>query len=132
MRVLWVMPRWAGPPGRAGLPVAERRKRRRKTGSTMTRCCLVSFGRPSVGQPTGKGGRGLLPDNQCTKTGRLVAEVLQEKHPDMRVPPVENPTCTAFEEYGELPETVPLDFTEDEGGGLGVSSQITNAQKPGD
>ena len=32
----------------------------------------------------------------------------------MRVPPVENPTCTAFEEYGEFPETVPLDFTEDD------------------
>ena len=30
----------------------------------------------------------------------------------MRVPPVENPVCAAFEEYGELPETVPLDFTE--------------------
>ena len=31
----------------------------------------------------------------------------------MRVPPAENPTCSAFEEYGEVPETVPLDFTED-------------------
>ena len=28
-------------------------------------------------------GRCLLPDNQCTKTGRPVAEVLQEKHLDM-------------------------------------------------
>ena len=27
-------------------------------------------------------------------------------------PPVENPMCTAFEEYKEVPETVPLDFTE--------------------
>ena len=32
----------------------------------------------------------------------------------MRVPPMENPTCAAFEEYEEVPETVPLDFTEDE------------------
>ena len=32
----------------------------------------------------------------------------------MRVPPVENPTCAAFEEYEEVPETVPLDFTEDD------------------
>ena len=32
----------------------------------------------------------------------------------MRVPPVENPTCAAFEKYGEVPKTVPLDFTEDE------------------
>ena len=27
---------------------------------------------------------------------------------------MENPTCTAFEAYGEVPETVPLDFTEDD------------------
>ena len=32
----------------------------------------------------------------------------------MRVPPVENPMCAAFGEYGEVPETVPLDFTEDD------------------
>ena len=27
-------------------------------------------------------------------------------------PPVENPVCAAFEEYEEVPETGPLDFTE--------------------
>ena len=32
----------------------------------------------------------------------------------MRVPPVENPTCAVFEEYENVPETVPLDFTEDD------------------
>ena len=32
----------------------------------------------------------------------------------MQVFPVENPTCTAFEEYGEVPEMVPLDFIEDD------------------
>ena len=31
----------------------------------------------------------------------------------MHVPPVENPACAAFKEYEEVPETVPLDFTED-------------------
>ena len=56
----------------------------------------------------------LLPDNQCTKTGRPVAEILRDKEPDMRVPPVENPTCEAFEEYGEVPKTVSLNFTEDD------------------
>ena len=30
----------------------------------------------------------------------------------MRVPPVENPTCAAFEEYEDVPKTVPLDFME--------------------
>ena len=27
---------------------------------------------------------------------------------------MENPTCAAFEEYEKMPETVPLDFTEDD------------------
>ena len=59
-----------------------------------------------------EGGGCLLPGDKCTKTGRPVADVLREKHPGMRVPPVENPTCVAFEVYEEVPETVPLDFTE--------------------
>ena len=32
----------------------------------------------------------------------------------MRVPPVENTSCTSFEDYKEVPETIPLDFTEDD------------------
>ena len=32
----------------------------------------------------------------------------------MRFPPVENPVCAAFEEYEDVPEMVPLDFTEDD------------------
>ena len=32
----------------------------------------------------------------------------------MRVPPMENPMCAAFEEYEDIPETVPLDFTEND------------------
>ena len=35
-----------------------------------------------------EGGGCFLLDDQCTKTGRPVAEVLREKHPDMCVPPV--------------------------------------------
>ena len=61
-----------------------------------------------------EGGGCLLPDGQCMKTGLPVAEVLLEKHPDMHVPPVENPMCAAFEEYEEVLETIPLDFTEDD------------------
>ena len=53
-------------------------------------------------------------DNQYTKTGRLVVEVIWENHPDMRFPLVENPTCAAFEKYGEIFETIPRDFTEDD------------------
>ena len=61
-----------------------------------------------------EGGSCLLPDDQCTKTGRPVAEVLRENHPDMWVLPMENPLCAAFEEYEDIPKTVPLDFTEDD------------------
>ena len=43
----------------------------------------------------------------------------------MRVPPVENPVCAAFEEYEELPETVPLDFTE--GNVTWVASKLSGA-----
>ena len=75
----------------------------------MTQCCQVSFGRMSSGQPTGGG---VLPDDQCTKNGRPVAEVLREKHSDMCVPLVESPVFAVFKEYGEDPETVPLDFME--------------------
>ena len=32
----------------------------------------------------------------------------------MRVPPLEYPTCASFEEYKEVPETVPLYFSEDD------------------
>ena len=56
----------------------------------------------------------LLLEDKCTKTRRPVAEVLREKHPDMRVPPVENPVCASFKEYEDVPKTVPLDFTEDD------------------
>ena len=70
---------------------------------------------PAVHRATDREGGGcLLPEDQCTKTGRLVAEVLREKHPDICVPPVENPMCVGFEEYEDVPETVTLDFTEDE------------------
>ena len=36
-----------------------------------------------------EGGGCLLLDDQCTKSGRPVVEVLREKHPDMRAPRVE-------------------------------------------
>ena len=61
-----------------------------------------------------EGGGCLLQEDLCTKTGQPVAEVLREKHPDMRVPPIENFACAAFKEYEEVPETVPLDFTEND------------------
>ena len=50
-----------------------------------------------------EGGGCLLPGDKCTKTGQPVADFLLEKHPDMRVPPVENPTCAAFKVYEDVP-----------------------------
>ena len=40
-------------------------------------------------------------------------------------PPAENTTCASFEEYEEVPETVPLDFTVD--GVMWVTSKIYGA-----
>ena len=68
----------------------------------------------AVRRSTNREGRGcLLLDDQCTKTGLPVAEVIREKHPYMCVPPEENPMCKTFEKYGEVPEMVPLEFAED-------------------
>ena len=80
-------------------------------GVNTTQCCLVSSVSPSVRPPTERG-RCLLPDDQGTKTGQPVEEVVRETHPDMRVPSVENPTYAVFEK--EVPETVPLNFREDD------------------
>ena len=54
------------------------------------------------------------PGQPMHKKGRPIAEVLWDKHLDMRVPPVENPRCAAFEKYEEVPRTVPLNFKEDD------------------
>ena len=43
----------------------------------------------------------------------------------MRVPPVENPACTSFEEYGDVSKMVLLDFTEDDV--MWVVSKISGA-----
>ena len=64
--------------------------------------------RQAVCQSTNRGGGDLLVGDVFTKTGRPVADVLREKHPDICVLSVENPRCAAFEDYEELPETVPL------------------------
>ena len=59
--------------------------------------------RQVVRQVTNREGGGcLLPYDQCTKTGRPVAEVLWENHLDTQIPPMENPTCAAFEDYKEV------------------------------
>ena len=43
----------------------------------------------------------------------------------MCVSPVENPVCASFKKYEEVPETVPLNFTEDDV--TWVSSKVSDA-----
>jgi hypothetical protein len=61
---------------------------------------------------TDRGGGGvLLPQDSCTKTGRLVMEVLRSQHPNTRIPDLEDPYCIAFEHYDEVPVEIPTDCT---------------------
>ena len=59
------------------------------------------------------GARGgvLGPEDPCTKTGRPVIEVLRAKHPDQRMPDLDNPHNIAFREYEDCPDPVPIDCT---------------------
>ena len=70
--------------------------------------------RQAVRWANNREGGGLILGDVCTKTGLPVADVLRDKHPDIHVPPLENPTCMSFEEYKEVTVTVPLDFSEDD------------------
>ena len=44
----------------------------------------------------------------------MVVEVLRERHPNIHVTLMKTPTCADFDKYKEVPETVPLDLSEDE------------------
>jgi len=71
--------------------------------------------RKAVRSITSRDGGGVLqPDDNCTKTGRPVIEVLREKHPAMRDPVLQDrlgPIPGAFEPYDSTPEPVPLIIT---------------------
>ena len=64
---------------------------------------MVSLGRLSVGQPTGRGGGVYPPRGSYTNTSWTVVEVLQKKQPDTQVSLVGNLTCAAFKEYDDVP-----------------------------
>jgi hypothetical protein len=59
------------------------------------------------------GGRVLLPQDSCTKTGRPGMEVLRLQHPDTRIPDLEDPHCIAFEHYNEVPVEIPTNCTSE-------------------
>ena len=103
---LWERGQHTGLVGDAEVEGAEREGRAASGGKEENKAVarsyynMVLFGklRQAVRRATDREGGGcLLPDGQCTKTGRPVAEVLQEKHPEMRAPPGGNTTCAAFE-----------------------------------
>ena len=105
---------WKGKTEKSEPQETVRRSRIAWLAASTSPCCLESCCRQSVEQPAERVGGGLLLGDVCTKTGQPVADVLWEKHPGMRVPPVENHMCTEFEENEEVPETVPLDFSEED------------------
>ena len=54
----------------------------------------------------------LFPWDTDTKSGRLVMEVLREKHPAICIPYLIDPECSSFEEYEKEPDVVPLCISE--------------------
>ena len=57
----------------------------------------------------GERGGVLGPKDLCTKTGAPVIEVLRAKHPDQRIPDLQDPENLAFSEYPEVPDPIPID-----------------------
>ena len=57
----------------------------------------------------------LQPDDNCSKTGRGVLDVLRDKHPWMRSPEVrlEDPDRLTVEGYESVSEPVPLSITDE-------------------
>ena len=111
-RAWWGTPRQKGSPGRAGLPQPERRRTRPLQGVTMTRYFLVSSVRLSFRQPTGSE-EGVSPRmTNAQKPGDRLQRSSGRSTRTCMSPPVENPTCAAFGEYEEVPETVLLNVVE--------------------
>ena len=84
-----------------------------------------------------EGGGVLSVDGACTKTGRPVLEVLEEKHPMMRDPPVAQEaqemageTAGCFEPYSRLPVPLRVEITaqtvEDVAGKLSGAAGLSN------
>jgi hypothetical protein len=66
---------------------------------------------PAVKMLTRRDGGGVLgPEDRCTKQPhKTVAEVLENKHPDLRIPDLADKEWASFEEYKECEAPIPLD-----------------------
>ena len=71
--------------------------------------------RAAVRQATDRGKGGVLSVKITnSKTGKLVIEVLREKHPHLQEVYLSHPECSAFEYYDTRPKVLPLDVTAHE------------------
>ncbi|KAI2490762.1 hypothetical protein MHU86_23809 [Fragilaria crotonensis] len=79
-------------------------------------------------QPSSRGGV-RQPDDLCTKSGRPVWQVLQEKHPALRDPTSVGEEDGAFEPYPNLPAPIPVCVTQDDV--EAISPRLAGAAGPG-
>ncbi len=68
-------------------------------------------------------------DDLCSKAGRPVLQVLQDKHPSLRDPTSLGDADGAFEPYPDLPASVPVCVTQDDV--EAISSCLSGAAGPG-
>jgi hypothetical protein len=86
--------------------------------------------RSAVRTLTDRSGGGVRqPDDLCSKAGRPVWQVLQEKHPALRDPTSTGVADGAFEPYPDLPAPVPVCVSQDDV--EAISSRLTGAAGPG-
>jgi hypothetical protein len=75
------------------------------------------------------GGGVRQPDDLCSKAGRPVWQVLEEKHPALRDPATVGEENGAFEPYSHLPTAVPILVTQDDVEAL--APRLSGAAGPG-
>ena len=86
--------------------------------------------RSAVRTLTNRSGGGVRqPDDLCTKSGRPVWQVLQEKHPALRDPTSVGDEDGAFEPYPDLPAPIPVCVTQDDV--EAISPRLAGAAGPG-
>lgn len=71
----------------------------------------------------------LQPDENCTKTGRPVLEILREKHPKMRIQDLDAADRSCFEPYDRTPQPLPVEITAEDV--EEIASRLSGAAGPG-
>ena len=100
-----------------GARVGEISERDKEESAAMAYDRKVKAGhiRAAVRQATDRGKGGVLSVNSTdSRTGKLVIEVLREKHPDLQEVDRSHPECSSFEYYHKRPTVLPLDVTAHE------------------